>query len=107
MSETCPTGAQLSLWFGRDVPSEMLQAAFGWPSLQGVDLATLRLLPPNTSPVAAEIHALVDAARVGRPAGWTPLRVLVPTRPPSLTSTTSTFTRRRLRSGVVQRSSTP
>jgi len=70
-------GAQLSLWFGRDVPSEMLQAAFGWPSLQGVDLATLRLLPPNTSPVAAEIHALVDAARVGRPAGWTPLRVLV------------------------------
>jgi len=70
-------GQQLSLWFGRDVPSEMLQAAFGWPSLQGVDLATLRLLPPNTSPVAAEIHALVDAARVGRPAGWTPLRVLV------------------------------
>lgn len=51
-------GAALTLWLGRSVPTEFLQNAFGWPTLENIDASTLRLLPPETSPLAAYIHAV-------------------------------------------------
>lgn len=69
-------GLEIVLWLGRATPTEFLQQAFGWPSLEGVDASALRLLPPTSSPLAAHVHALCDLLRAPRPAGWLALRVV-------------------------------
>ena len=38
-------GRTITLWLGHAAPTELLTAIFGWPSLEGVDAAQLRLLP--------------------------------------------------------------
>jgi len=72
LDDTC----DLSLWIGRGVPAEFVQPAFGWASLEGVEPSSLRLLPPDSSPTAADLHSLVDAIRAQHTATWMPLRVL-------------------------------
>ena len=66
----------LSLWLGGSVPTDFLQAAFGWPLLDGVDASTLRLLPADSSAAAGQLHAIVDALRAQSPGCWKPLRVM-------------------------------
>jgi len=67
----------LRLFLGKDIPTAFLQAVFGWPSpLEGVDPATLRVLPPESSALAAQLHAIVDALRLQTPWAWMPLRVI-------------------------------
>jgi len=68
-------GIAITLWLGKDTPTEFLQAAFGWPSLQGVDASTLRLLPAEQTEVAASVHALCNLLRRSR-SGWLALRVV-------------------------------
>jgi len=68
--------ATLSLWVGRGTPAEFTQAAFGFPSLEGVEPSSLRLQPAASSPAAAELNALVDTIRAARPAGWMTLHIL-------------------------------
>ena len=58
------------------MPTEFLQNAFGWPTLDGVDASALRLLPADSSPLAGYLHAVCDALRVGRTGGWLALRVV-------------------------------
>jgi len=69
-------GATLTLWLGKDVPTDFLQAAFGWPTLENVDAATLRLLPKEQSPLAAGVHALCDLLREHRAGGWMALKTV-------------------------------
>lgn len=69
-------GAALTLWLGRGVPTQFLQAVFGWPTLEGVDPGTLRQLPPQSSAEAAHLHKLCETARAQRSWGWMPLRVV-------------------------------
>ena len=70
-------GLHLTLWLGRQLPTEFLQQAFGWPSLEGVDAAALRLLPPESSPLAAYLNGVADLLRAKRPGGWLALRVII------------------------------
>lgn len=70
-------GQALTLWLGHAVPTDFLQAAFGWPSLEGIDASTLRLLPPDSTEMAAHVHALVDLLRGSRSGcTWMGLRVV-------------------------------
>jgi len=69
-------GATLTLWFGRAVHTDILQAIFGWPTLDNVDPATLSLLPPESSAMAAHLHGTMDMIRAERSWAWLPLRVL-------------------------------
>jgi len=69
-------GLALTLWLGRGTPPQLLQNLFGWPSLDGVDAASLRLLPPNASAESAEVNRLVETLRGQRTWGWMPLRVV-------------------------------
>jgi len=69
-------GQALTLWLGHGVPTELLQAAFGWPSLEGIDASTLRLLPAEQTQVAAHAHALIEGLRATRSGDWMPLRVV-------------------------------
>jgi len=69
-------GLWITLWLGRSVPSEFLQGAFGWPTLEGVDASALRLLPPGTSPVAEYVHGVCEALREHRQGGWMAVRVV-------------------------------
>jgi len=69
-------GFWLTVWLGRSTPTEFLQGAFGWPTLENVDATTLRLLPADSSPTAAYVHSICDAMRESRPGGWTALRVV-------------------------------
>jgi len=66
-------GANLTLWLGSHTRSEYLQAVFGWPTLENVDPAALRLLPPTSSAEAARLHSLVEAARGATEWAWMPL----------------------------------
>ena len=70
-------GVALRLFLGKDTPTDFLQAAFGWPSpLEGVDPATLRVLPPESSALAGQLHAIVDELRSQTSWAWMPLRVI-------------------------------
>jgi len=69
-------GVGLTLWVGQKVPTEFLQQAFGWPTLEGVDASALRLLPPDSTPLAGYIHGICDLLRAPRPGGWLALRVV-------------------------------
>ena len=68
-------GLTITLWLGKDTPSEFLQQAFGWATLEGVDPTALRLLPPESSALAATIHALCELLRAHR--GWMALQVVL------------------------------
>ena len=70
-------GLYLTLWLGKQVPSEFLHQAFGWPSLENVDPSALRLLPPESSQLAGYIHAVCDLLRAQRTGGWLALRVCI------------------------------
>ena len=69
-------GLFITLWLGRAVPTEFLQQAFGWPTLDGVDASALRLLPADSSPLAAYLNGVVDLLRQHRASGWLALRVV-------------------------------
>ena len=57
------------------MPTEFLQAAFGWPTLENIDASTLRLLPADASPTAAYIHAICGLLGASRAGGWLALKV--------------------------------
>ena len=63
-------------WLGRGVPTEFLQQAFGWPSLDGVDASALRLLPPESTPLAGYLNGVCDLLRAPRAGGWLRLQVV-------------------------------
>jgi len=69
-------GISLTLWLGHAVPTEFLQGAFGWGTLDGVDAAALRLLPADSSPTARQIDELVSLLRSERPHSWLRVRVM-------------------------------
>jgi protein transport protein SEC24 len=70
-------GVALRLWLGKDTPTDFMQAAFGWAGpLDGVDPATLRVLPPESSAVAGQLHAIVEDLRAQTRWTWMPLRVV-------------------------------
>lgn len=48
-------GQALTIWLGHAVPSEFMQAAFGWPSLEGIDASTLRLC---AHPLSISLHCV-------------------------------------------------
>ena len=63
-------------WLGHAVPTEFLQGAFGWGTLDGVDASALRLLPADSSPTARQIDELVSLLRSERPHSWLRVRVM-------------------------------
>lgn len=69
-------GISITLWLGRGLPTDFLQQAFGWPTMEGVDPATLKLLPADSSALAGHVHALCDLLRAERPGGFMALRVV-------------------------------
>lgn len=69
-------GQCLTLWLGHAVPGDFMQGAFGWPSLEGIDASTLRLLPAESTPLAGHVHALVEMLRASRAGCWMALRVV-------------------------------
>ena len=69
-------GISLTLWLGHAVPTEFLQGAFGWGTLDGVDASALRLLPADSSPTARQIDELVSLLRSERPHSWLRVRVM-------------------------------
>jgi len=69
-------GQSLTLWLGHAVPADFMQAAFGWPSLEGIDASTLRLLPAESTQMATHVHTLVELLRASRSGGWMALRVV-------------------------------
>jgi protein transport protein SEC24 len=69
-------GQALTMWLGKATPTEFLQQAFGWPSLEGVDASTLRLLPPDSTPLAGYLNGVCDTLRLRRAGGWLPLRIV-------------------------------
>ena len=64
-----------TVWLGKAVPTEFLQQAFGWPSLEGVDASALRLLPADSSPLAGYLNGVCELLRANR-AGWLAVRVM-------------------------------
>ena len=68
-------GLSITLWLGKAVPTEFLQQAFGWPSLEGVDASALRLLPADSSPLAGYLNGVCELLRANR-AGWLAVRVM-------------------------------
>ena len=66
----------ITLWIGKGVPTDFLQQAFGWPSLEGVDASTLRVLPAESTQLAGAVHALCELLGQHRSGGWVPLKIV-------------------------------
>mmetsp|Transcript_6786 Transcript_6786/g.17383 ORF Transcript_6786/g.17383 Transcript_6786/m.17383 type:complete len:244 (+) Transcript_6786:2-733(+) len=49
------SGLQILVWFGRDVPTDVLTQLLDTPSLNGVDCSQLELQPPEAGPYAAYV----------------------------------------------------
>ena len=69
-------GVSITLWIGKGVPTDFLQQAFGWPSLEGVDASTLRVLPAESTQLAGAVHALCELLGQHRSGGWVPLKIV-------------------------------
>ena len=69
-------GQAVTLWLGHAVPTEFLQQTFGWPTLENVDAANLRVLPAEQSELAAHAHALLELLRASRGPNWMALKVV-------------------------------
>ena len=72
----CLPGFFITLWLRRSVPTEFLQQAFGWPTLDNIDATTLRLLPADSTPLSGYIQGVCDLLRQHRAGGWLALRVV-------------------------------
>jgi len=69
-------GFYITLWLGKATPTEFLQQAFGWPSLEGVDATALRLLPSDSTPLSGYLHKVCELLGAARAGSWLSLRVM-------------------------------
>ena len=69
-------GFYITLWLGRGVHTDFLQNAFGWPTLEGVDATALRLLPPDSTPLAGYLNRLCELLGQHRAGQWLSVRVV-------------------------------